>query len=278
MYRNNDFYEFFLSKTRQLTEDWYKHLNKGDKEGVYASEDPKVIFTVKEQNYQFHVHFCEVFHKEKAQFLAEFEKWIVLVSQDEQHTNTPLQHIIREFHRTQSQYFQLITSFIETKKEDISIQEVESLYQAVVNTMAYVIEWYTEEHNNYAQRRLTAQQALILELSTPVIALSKDVALLPLVGDIDTARAKILLEKTLDECAKLGVSHLLLDLSGVVVIDTAVAHQLFQLIEALSLIGVQTSLSGIRPEIAQTTVHLGLSFDNIPIYPSLAQSINLVKL
>ena len=71
---------------------------------------------------------------------------------------------------------------------------------------------------------------------------------------------------------------MLLDLSGVVIIDTMVAHQIFQLIEALSLIGVKTDLSGIRPEVAQTAIQLGLKFDNISVNSSLANAIKLANI
>ncbi|MDF4189845.1 RsbT co-antagonist RsbRB, partial [Ligilactobacillus salivarius] len=75
-------------------------------------------------------------------------------------------------------------------------------------------------------------------------------------------------------CAKRRVEHLLIDLSGVVVVDTMVAHQIFKLIEALNLIGVRSTLSGIRPEIAQTAVQLGIDFSNITIKTNLAQALN----
>lgn len=69
------------------------------------------------------------------------------------------------------------------------------------------------------------------------------------------------------------VTQLYIDLSGVAVIDTMVAHQLFSLIEALRLIGVSSTLSGIRPEIAQTAVQLGLSFEDISLRSTLASAI-----
>ncbi|MDR4379263.1 RsbT co-antagonist protein RsbRB, partial [Bacillus amyloliquefaciens] len=74
------------------------------------------------------------------------------------------------------------------------------------------------EHNSKMQ--LNAQREMILELSSPVITLSKRTALLPLVGDIDTERAKFILENTLSTCADRLIEHLLIDLSGVVVVDT----------------------------------------------------------
>jgi rsbT co-antagonist protein RsbR len=96
---------------------------------------------------------------------------------------------------------------------------------------------------------------------------------LPLVRDIDTARAAAILENTIKQCAEQKVSQLFIDLSGVVIIDRMVAHQIFQLINGLSLIGVKTTLSGIRREIATTAIQLGLSFANISIASTLSKAI-----
>ncbi|MCJ7992796.1 STAS domain-containing protein [Priestia sp. OVS21] len=126
---------------------------------------------------------------------------------------------------------------------------------------------------NVATIQLRAHQELIHELSSPVITIKKDVALLPLVGDIDTTRAKIIIESTLQQCADKHIAHLYIDLSGVVLVDTMVAHQIFQLIDTLSLLGIKSTLSGIRPEVAQTAIQLGLSFTNIRIKSNLAQAL-----
>ncbi|MBT2690208.1 STAS domain-containing protein [Bacillus sp. ISL-47] len=278
MHRNKDLYQFLLEKTRQLTEEWYKNLEKGDNAGIYSSNDPAIIESVKQQNYEFHQKFCEVFNKDEESFFNDFEKWIVKVAQDEGHLSTPLQSILREFFTTQEQYLNLIDEFTETNKGQFDCSQVTTWRRIVVKSFSEVVTWFTEEYNNHSQKRLEAQQDLIRELSSPVISLTQDIALLPLVGDIDTARAKSMLENTLQQCNKLGVNQLFMDLSGVVMIDTMVAHQLFQLIEALSLIGVKTTISGLRPEIAQTAVQLGLSFDHVSIKSTLSSSIKSASL
>lgn len=278
MQLNKELYNFFLNETRNLTEEWYLNLDKDNSMGIYSSNDLEVINAVKQQNYDFHVKFAEVFNKEKVSFFSDFKSWILLTAQDRGHLETPINYIIREFHRTQEQYLELATKYIENNKDTFSIKDIHFVYQTITETMGYVIEWFTKVYNKNSEHKLYAQQELILELSTPVIALNKEVAMLPLVGEIDTTRAKILLEKTLEACARLGVQQLLLDLSGVVIIDTMVAHQIFQLTDALCLIGVKTHLSGIRPEVAQTAIQLGLKFDNISINSSLAKSIKVAEI
>lgn len=273
MHRNKELYTFLSDKAWNLTEEWYESLDKSDPKGVYASGDEKVINTVKQQNYEFHLHFCRVFVEEKSVFFKDLEKWIVAIAQDEEHVNTPVQFVIREFFRVQEQYLDFVKEFIALHEREFSLDVIDSWNRIIVTTFGEVIQWFVEENHKYSQRKLQSQQELINELSSPVITLNNNAALLPLVGDIDTARAKFMLENTLVQCAEKGVSRLYIDLSGVAIIDTMVAHQIFQLIEALNLIGVKTTLSGLRPEIASTAVQLGLSFEKVSIKSTLSQAI-----
>ncbi|OCA88357.1 hypothetical protein A8F94_09955 [Bacillus sp. FJAT-27225] len=121
-------------------------------------------------------------------------------------------------------------------------------------------------------------QREIEELSVPVVPLEEGVAVLPLVGTIDTYRAKLLMEESLRKSAQLGVTYFIVDLSGVPIVDTMVANQIFQVIDALRLLGVEAVLSGIRPEIAQTMVLLGIDTSKIKTFSSLQQALQTYKL
>src|SRR5690606_34990298 len=116
---------------------------------------------------------------------------------------------------------------------------------------------------------------LITEMSAPVIRLADTIGLLPLIGEINTHRAQVIFEKALEQSARNKIQTLFIDLSGVPIIDTMVAHQIFQLIKGLKLIGVTTALSGISPNIAQTSVQLGLDFSDIKVFNTLTQAIEL---
>lgn len=134
---------------------------------------------------------------------------------------------------------------------------------------------FVELQSEVMEKQLQNQQEIINELSSPVISLNEHTALLPLVGNIDPSRAELILENALEQCVKMEVSQLFIDLSGVVLIDTMVAHQIFQLIDALQLIGVKPILSGLRPEIAQTAIQLGLNFENLTITSTLSQALTI---
>ncbi|MGM0839362.1 MAG: STAS domain-containing protein [Bacillota bacterium] len=107
------------------------------------------------------------------------------------------------------------------------------------------------------------------ELSIPIVKVTKTIAILPLIGDINSGRAKDLMERALSEGASLELHYLIIDLSGVSVVDTMVADQLIKVVAALKLAGIQAILTGIRPQIAQTMVNLGIVMKHIPMFASL---------
>jgi len=276
VHRNQSLYTYLKGKTRNLTEEWYNNIDKTKTAGVYASNDPKVIEALKDQNHEFHLHFIEVFNKGEDEFFKEFEPWIIKIASDVEHINTPIQYVIREFKNVRNQYFDYVDKFAELNT-DVTRQEIDAWYDIILKEFDEVILRFIEATYKYSQNVLKAQQEIINELSAPVISLSNHQGLLPLIGDIDTSRAKMILEHTLRQCTDRDIHHLFVDLSGVAMIDTMVAHQLFQLLKALKLIGVKSTLSGIRPEIAQTAVQLGLSFDGTMIKNSLAQALDHTK-
>jgi rsbT co-antagonist protein RsbR len=275
MYQNNQLYHFLLERTRLLTEQWYEALDQDDSSGVYASDDPEVVEMVKNQNYEFHLRFCRVFDEScsDTEFLSTFNKWIYETSREEEYQHTPTHLILREFFNNQEQYLDYIQEFVKTSKETYSQEMINGWNRKIIENFNRVILAFSEESYKYAEERLAAQKDMIHELSSPIISLSEELALLPLVGDIDTDRAQKVMENTLQQCSDQQVNYLLIDLSGVLIIDTMVAHQIFQLIKALKLIGVTCTLSGIRPEIAQTAIQIGIDFDELSVVSSIHQAL-----
>jgi rsbT co-antagonist protein RsbR len=273
MHRDQALHSFLIQKTWQLTEEWYDSIDKSKATGVYASTDPETVVTLKKQNHEFHLHFCEVFVQEETKFLLDFEKWVVMIARDEEHLDTPVTDIMKEFFNVQRQYLDLVREFVSLHKGEYSQDVIDTWNGIIINTFNKIVTWFVEENQKYSEEKLIAQQEMINELSSPVIALNNHMGLLPLIGVIDTQRAKYIVENTLQQCTEKEISHLFIDLSGVVIIDTMVAQQIFSLIDTLGLIGVKSTLSGIRPEIALTAVQLGLTFEKVSIKSNLAQAI-----
>jgi rsbT co-antagonist protein RsbR len=151
-----------------------------------------------------------------------------------------------------------------------TIFELITIIDPLLDKAVYV---FSLTYVNIHQETLKKAKSAFLELSVPVVPITKGIAILPLIGEVDTERATLLLEETLAKANKLQLSHLLFDLSGVMIVDTMVAQQIFNIIDALSLLGVKTMLIGIRPEVAQTMIHLGINFNEITVKANLEQAL-----
>ncbi|WP_273130633.1 STAS domain-containing protein [Bacillus weihaiensis] len=166
----------------------------------------------------------------------------------------------------------------EAIKNNMSLSEFYTLisnFDSVVDRAVHLLSLTYSE--NYLSR-INAAEITALELSIPVIQITEDMGVLPLVGDIDTRRSQELMERALESVSTLGLSHIFIDLSGVPIIDTMVAHHLFRVVEALKLVGVKTILSGIRPEIAQTMVQLGIEIQHLTTFSSLHKAIKYINI
>ncbi|PYZ94055.1 hypothetical protein CR194_00490 [Salipaludibacillus keqinensis] len=137
---------------------------------------------------------------------------------------------------------------------------------------------FTQAYVEYNAETFRQAKSELMELSVPVVPLTKEVAILPIIGTIDTYRSKEMLDQSLNRGRELELSYLIVDLSGVHMIDTAIAHNLFQLNDALRVIGVTAIFSGLRPELAQTIVNLGITFDQMKVVRSLDQALKMTGL
>ncbi|MEN0642539.1 STAS domain-containing protein [Alkalicoccobacillus gibsonii] len=270
---NQSLYEYLQNHTKEVTETWFKTLEEDDVDSVYSVKDADSIYKLMQQNSDYIKNLSRLFIAPASEVRQHILSWIGEIGSDHAHLQTPLNQMFREFVRTRDIFLSYIEKFVKESSVEITKEQHEEWNYQVVKTLDFTIQHFIKKIDTNTTVQLEAQKEMINELSSPVILLQNSSALLPLVGDIDTARAKSILENTLAQCAEKGVDHLYLDLSGVVIIDTMVANEIFQLISALSIIGVRTTLSGIRPEIAQTAVQLGLSFDQIRIKSTLAQAL-----
>ena len=113
----------------------------------------------------------------------------------------------------------------------------------------------------------------ITEISTPVIRVWDGILALPIIGTLDSARTQVVMENLLQEIVETGSSIAILDISGVPAVDSLVAQHLIKTVSATRLMGAECIISGIRPEIAQTIVHLGIDLSNIITKATLASAL-----
>jgi len=133
---------------------------------------------------------------------------------------------------------------------------------------------HTFETYAAAREQIIADQAeAMLELSTPVVRLWDGIIAVPLVGTLDSARTQLVMEKLLETLVATGADHAVLDITGVPTVDTEVAQHLLKTVSAARLLGAECIVSGIRPQVAQTIVSLGIEFGDIATKATLADAL-----
>jgi rsbT co-antagonist protein RsbR len=133
--------------------------------------------------------------------------------------------------------------------------------------------------DNYVRAReglITDQAEQLLELSTPVVKLWEGVVAVPLVGTLDSARAQVVMERLLQTLVDTGSPYAIIDITGVPAVDTQVAQHVLKTVVAARLMGAECIISGIRPQIAQTIVALGIEFGDIATKATLADALRYV--
>jgi rsbT co-antagonist protein RsbR len=140
----------------------------------------------------------------------------------------------------------------------------------------YTTEVYQESREGVISR----QQQELMELSTPVVQLWDEVLALPLIGTLDSARTQVVMESLLQRVVETGARIAIIDITGVPTVDTLVAQHLMKTVAATRLMGADCIISGIRPQIAQTIVHLGVNLNDIVTKATLADAfeVALVRL
>jgi rsbT co-antagonist protein RsbR len=133
----------------------------------------------------------------------------------------------------------------------------------------------TEVYQKGREEVINRQQEEMLELSTPVVQLWDSILALPLIGTLDSARTQVVMESLLQKIVDTGAAIAIVDITGVPTVDTLVAQHLLKTVAAARLMGADCFISGIRPQIAQTIVHLGVELGSVVTKATLADAFVL---
>jgi rsbT co-antagonist protein RsbR len=143
----------------------------------------------------------------------------------------------------------------------------------VISSLLDKLGLYTIEVFQRARDQIIVrQQQELLELSTPVVKLWNGILALPLIGTLDSARTQVVMENILQKIVDTGAAIAIIDITGVPTVDTLVAQHLMKTIAAARLMGADCIISGIRPQIAQTIVHLGVNLEDVMTKATLADA------
>ncbi|HET9316874.1 MAG TPA: STAS domain-containing protein [Vicinamibacteria bacterium] len=145
-----------------------------------------------------------------------------------------------------------------------------------VTTLLDALGLYTTEvYQKGRDEVIVRQQQELLELSTPVVQLWEGVLGLPLIGTLDSNRTQVVMESLLQEIVDTKAEVAIIDITGVPTVDTLVAQHLLKTVAAARLMGADCIISGIRPQIAQTIVHLGVDLGDVVTKASLADALTV---
>lgn len=270
--KSNELYNYIIGNKEVMTEEWLASRREKDGSMYSSTVSPQIEKQLKQQNTAFIEAVTSVFVSEEEEFLQALESWVETIATARARQAVPLHEVIAQIRVFRGIYWGYVRNFF---REDNDANSEDALNWAEVlnDSFDYIIERFAIRHYEADQRMLENQKQMIYELSSPVIPIKKGVGILPLVGEIDTHRAKIVLETALEQSIKQQLETLYIDLSAVAIIDTMVAQQIFQVMASLKIIGVQSVLSGIRPEIAQTAITLGIDFKDIKVHANLMRAL-----
>jgi rsbT co-antagonist protein RsbR len=142
---------------------------------------------------------------------------------------------------------------------------------ALDNLGLLTIEYYQKNREGVIVR----QQRELMELSTPVVRLWDGVLALPLIGTLDSERTQVVMENLLQKIVETGSAIAIIDITGVPIVDTLVAQHLLKTVAAARLMGADCIISGIRPQIAQTIVHLGVDLKDVITKATLSDALSI---
>ena len=163
----------------------------------------------------------------------------------------------------------VLLEFYFEKEEHTDHDSLSRLMKSIDEWIKPIIHTLVSGYSGNWERSVSLQRIALKELSTPLIPIMDKITVMPLIGTIDTERAKLIMENLLEGVIKHNSEVVLMDITGVPVVDTMVAHHIVQVSEAVRLVGAKTILVGIRPEIALTITNLGIDLQKFLTKSSL---------
>ncbi|PWK15698.1 ATP-binding protein [Tumebacillus permanentifrigoris] len=218
------------------------------------------------------------------------DQLVILLTHDQQHELIVLaQRSGRESSQSDLNYLSIMEWFTVFRKvywdflynfhkddEQLTVRDLFAMERRINISIDQFVNHYAAKYTEYRNEMLRSHRDLIDDLTVPIIPLSSSMAVLPILGTMDTHRAKKIQEHTLNQIAHLKIERIIIDLSGVAYLDTAVVQHLFRIVEGISLLGCRAVVTGIRPEIANTMIELGISLtERVETKASLQQALEV---
>ncbi|PMC34010.1 hypothetical protein CJ195_25295 [Bacillus sp. UMB0899] len=257
---SNPFLSFIQENREELIEKWELKMKEKDDQKLSSVISDHTYTTICNEYINILINsFMNPDDEEIVSKISDFSQKIVQLGWSLRFISTSLSDMSKIL-------FEWMTAN-NTEEEKMSLVWAFDKWIAPINSE--VLNYYASSW----ERTVSLQKIALQELSAPLIPVFDNITVMPLVGTIDTERAKRIMENLLQGVVKHRAEVVLIDITGVPVVDTMVAHHIIQASEAVRLVGAKCLLVGIRPEIAQTIVNLGIDLSQVITKNSLQKGI-----
>lgn len=266
-------YEFIVKNIPNITDEWLS-MRYNEAGSIYSLDaGRKVEETLRDQNRLTNLTISSSLLDDPEIFEENKLKWSAVMAESRVKTNTPVEEVLKALSNARTVFWGYVKKFFADNQADIAPEDFIRWCGIINEAFDKIYVNFAAAYNEFMNVKIRSQQKLINVLSSPVIKLKDQIGVVPLVGDIDEARALSMMQTLPEKCQESDIVHLYIDLSSVTTIDTHVAQRLYGTIQVLSLLGTTSILTGMRPEIAYVSTELGLDFSGIPTFSSLQQAL-----
>lgn len=258
---------FLDASTAEIIEDWLT--------GIYAENNytsfvysPQFKDELKADSEQTASLILDYF-ADKGTFYHSLDSWLAHMYKRRMENEVPLPEVIMTLDKLRRQFIKKITDYCVADTE-VSKQAFAHYMESVNKAFDRINEAFSNLYYQAIKQDMETQSKLLEEISTPVIALTDSLAILPLMGEINPDRARTIIEIAASKCVSIQAEELCIDFSGVSAFDDGLGEMLANLVNVLNLLGVSIIVSGIQSRMAKQIARMDLPL-SLNVYPSLKE-------
>lgn len=270
---NKDLHQYMSDHLNAMKNRW--KASTSDTDASLYKPNNMIAEKLEDMKDHFITELLYVFEDNEKSFYKRFQSKIEEVVDESPGIWKPLLLIQDEFIQYRDIILDYIEYFLHQYEKAVPIEHVLEWQRKALRAFDYASRAFMQQALFHIDEEIQDKENKILELTAPVILLQPRIGLLPLVGNIDVERGSVIVEHTLKQCTLAQMDRLYIDVSGMLHMNALVAENIKQLISALQLLGVKTTLSGMRSSMAQQAVQLGLTFKNVQFVSDLPKALDI---
>ncbi|WP_192797470.1 STAS domain-containing protein [Psychrobacillus glaciei] len=232
-----------------------------------------------EQSLKNNVEFLELlansFNETNDTAAEELIKWSKKNGEQQAAVFTQFSKIIQPYAKNRLMYLEYITNI--SIQLGLSTEEVAKINNRICYLMDISLTETMIAYETYRDELMIERQKEINKLSAPIVPIQKGIAILPLVGDINYERVQHLLDYVIPTIPDMEIDHLIIDFSGILMIDTEIAQHIFAIHNVLELLGIHVMFTGIRPNLSMVIVRAGIDFTSFHTFGSVKYAIDSIE-